>query len=393
MGRPLHVLAVLGALAGIVLMVALLGWLGTGRRQAARAGSDVRLAAAVTPAARAAWLGLTVQPVTSMMRKRLGLPRSGVVVSDVAAGSPAAQAGLLRGDLLRQVAGNAVTRPADVEKALEEAQPGSSVRATVWRQGRVSDVELVAAAPPPAPPSRPAPLPEASVEVEVAWLGLDIVALSPAAAKEANAGPGVRGMLVDDVADGRGKDAGLVAGDVILAVNGKATRSIAELKEATKDAAGALVDILRNGRHLYVSIPPPGTTAAERRLMQQRLPVSRVAWEGGWAAPAWPPAAPAAAAPGQPAGWGIWLAPGWQAQATFGWQRTPHGAWPAPVRPARPAAWDVPVVSAVPPPRPEDLWPRRAEDLRAWPPREAWRGPELELRRAAPGAPVAVGGW
>ena len=77
MQRVLHVVAVLGALLGIVLMVVLLFWLGAGRRQAGlRDGSDVRLVAAVTEGSPAAFFGLTLQPVTSVMRKQLGLPRS-----------------------------------------------------------------------------------------------------------------------------------------------------------------------------------------------------------------------------------------------------------------------------------------------------------------------------
>ena len=286
MGRTLHIFFVLSVLVGITVAVVLVVWLGGRSSAKARDGVDVRLVAAVTRAEPVgAWLGMTLQPVTDVMRKQLKLPRTGVVVSDVAAGSPAAQAGVQAGDLLRQVGDTTIKQPEDVPRALREAEVGARLTAMVWRQGQTIKLLLTAASPPAVAPRPPAVLPEAEVEMEVAWLGLDIVPLSPREAREANLGPGVQGMLVDDVADGRGVDAGITTGDVIVAVNGKSTRSIAELKAATRDAAGALVDILRRGRHLYVSVPPPGTTPAERKLMQQRLPLTRVNWDGYWPVP------------------------------------------------------------------------------------------------------------
>jgi hypothetical protein len=346
MQRALHVFFVVSVLVGIAVAVVLVFWLG-GRGARARTPSpgDVRLVAAVTTAApQGAWLGMTLQPITDQIRKQLKLPRTGCVVSNVAEGSPAAQAGIQVGDLLRQVGETTIKRPEDVPRALKELNVGARVTAVVWRQGQTTRLQLTAAAPPPVGARPPATLPEAAVEVEVAWLGLDIVPLSPKEAAEADVGEAVRGMLVDDVADGRGVDAGIITGDVILAVNGKPTRSIAELKEATRDAAGALVDILRRGRHLYVSVPPPGTTPAERKLAQQRLPLTKVNWDGwGWPPPpptwsqawpqAWPQAMPQAAAP-QFAPRGV----NWDLPPAYGATPPAAGAWVGAPPPAA-GAW------------------------------------------------------
>jgi len=290
MRRTGQIFLVVAVGAGLAVAVAILISLGGRRSARAQAGADARLAAAVTPAAASGtWLGMTLQPVTDVMRRQLKLPRAGAVVGNVAAGGPAARAGLQVGDLIRRVGETTVRRPADVIAALQEVDPGTQVKLAVWRQGATLELQLAPAAPPVATPRPPALLPEATVEMEVAWLGLDIVPLNPIEAREANLGPGTRGMLVDDVADGRGVEAGITTGDVIVAVNGKATRSIAEFKAATRDAAGALVDLLRRGRHLYVTVPPPGTTAAERRLMQKRLPLTKVNWDGPWPMAPWPP--------------------------------------------------------------------------------------------------------
>jgi S1-C subfamily serine protease len=102
-------------------------------------------------------------------------------------------------------------------------------------------------------------LPEAEVEIEAAWLGLDIVPLDPAEAKELGLPAGVHGMVVDGVAAGLGVDVGFQIGDVILAVNGKSIQNVADFQKATEEAVGALADVLRYGRHIYLSVPPPGS--------------------------------------------------------------------------------------------------------------------------------------
>jgi len=51
-------------------------------------------------------------------------------------------------------------------------------------------------------------------------------------------------------------------GDVIKAVNGMPTTNIPEFNEATLLAKGALVDVIREGRHRFITVSPPGTDAA-----------------------------------------------------------------------------------------------------------------------------------
>ena len=253
-----------------VILAALIMFHFVGHRGTARA-HHMRFAAAVTSVAPERWLGISLQPVTDVMRRSLGVP------------------GVL-----------AHLSPEDVVKTL------------VWRKGQRLKGELRVAPKPNQPAAKPPTLPEAEIEIEAAWLGLDIVPLTPAEAEDLGIDESVRGMLVDDVAAGRGVDAGLAAGDVILAINGKLTRTTDEFKQATAAAPGALLDVLRQNRHIYISVPPPGTSVAERRAMEQRLGLRTVGWNGDVPQPmairqpqlyAVPPATPAPTA--QPT-------PGWQ---------------------------------------------------------------------------------
>ena len=73
--------------------------------------------------------GVQVQPLTADIRQQLGLDSDvkGVVVSDVPDGSPAADAGLQRGDVIEQVNRQPVNSVADYDRLIREAGKQSLV--------------------------------------------------------------------------------------------------------------------------------------------------------------------------------------------------------------------------------------------------------------------------
>jgi len=80
-------------------------------------------------------LGLTVQPLTDQIARQLGLKDvSGVVVTAVEPGSPAAEAGLRRGDVVEEVSRNPVTSVGQFKSALRKA--GDVVLLLVNRGGQ-----------------------------------------------------------------------------------------------------------------------------------------------------------------------------------------------------------------------------------------------------------------
>lgn len=220
------------------------------------------LAAATTPqAAAASWLGVDVQAVDELMVERFSLPdRRGVIVADVYPGSPAAASGLVQGDVIRRMGGTRLRDIAQLEDLVAAHRPGDVLRLTVWHRGQQAELRTTLAVTPPLGQQQRAVLPEPEVEIEAGWLGLDIVPLSRREAEELGLKDGLRGMVVDDVAAGLGVDAGFLAGDVITAVNGRQTATVGAFKDATEGAVGALVDVVRAGRHIYIAVPPPGAT-------------------------------------------------------------------------------------------------------------------------------------
>jgi len=207
----------------------------------------------------AAWLGADVQNLDALLAAHLGYPdKKGIVVGYVYPNSPASAAGIAQGDVIARV-GTVQPRNIDQIAALiADRHPGEMLPIVAWRQGSPMEITVqLAALPPPGAQRKPA-LPDAEVEIEAAWLGLDIVPLSKAEAEELGLPANTLGMEVDGVAEGPGMDAGFQVGDVIIAINGESTPNIAAFKDATEGAIGAVVDVYRTNRHVYISVPPPG---------------------------------------------------------------------------------------------------------------------------------------
>jgi serine protease Do len=81
-------------------------------------------------------LGLSVQTVTPEIARSLGLdqPR-GVIISSVEPGSPAADAGLMRGDIILEVNRDAINSATELQKIIDNAKAGSNLLFLVRRSG------------------------------------------------------------------------------------------------------------------------------------------------------------------------------------------------------------------------------------------------------------------
>ncbi len=90
-----------------------------------------------TGAVRRARMGVTVQGVTSDLAQSLGLKDvRGALVSGVEAGSPAAKAGIERGDVILAFNGEPVSDNNSLRNRVASSQPGSTASVTILRSGR-----------------------------------------------------------------------------------------------------------------------------------------------------------------------------------------------------------------------------------------------------------------
>jgi serine protease Do len=84
-----------------------------------------------------AFLGVQYSDVNAELARQFRLPVSeGVVVTDVSPDTPAARAGIARGDIITRMGEVAVRQGGDLRRALRDSRPGDRVGVSVLREGR-----------------------------------------------------------------------------------------------------------------------------------------------------------------------------------------------------------------------------------------------------------------
>jgi serine protease Do len=200
------------------------------------------------------WLGVQVQPVTPEIADSLGLKESkGALVSLAAPGSPAEAAGVKRGDVIVQIAGEDIKDGRDLARKVASVAPETAVKIAILRGDRheilnVRMAELKDETKPELPPQ------DVSQQTEIVPLGLNVVPMDGK-----NGAP--KGLAVLDINPaGKGADAGLLQGDVILSANGKDLAAPADLERALKSAHAsgkkhALAFIQRGPNQVFLALP------------------------------------------------------------------------------------------------------------------------------------------
>ncbi len=79
------------------------------------------------------YLGVDVTTLTAALRQQYGFtPTSGAVILTVVAGSPAAKAGLVQGDVIVNIDGKAITSSEDLQKLVQADKPGQTITITYY---------------------------------------------------------------------------------------------------------------------------------------------------------------------------------------------------------------------------------------------------------------------
>jgi serine protease Do len=201
------------------------------------------------------YLGVSVQDLTPPLARGLGETEArGVIVADVAPDSPAARSGLQRGDIITAVDGAPVTDAGHFRNVVASTPPSKKVRLTVLRGGREQTLEAAIGE----APERPVPVAAAPERSEP--VGVSVTDVTPDLAKRLGVAA-TQGVLVTSVQPGgRGADAGLRAGDVILEANGQPVRSAGDLARVFEQAGSRDVVLLvdRGGSKAYVALERRG---------------------------------------------------------------------------------------------------------------------------------------
>jgi serine protease Do len=190
------------------------------------------------------WLGVSLQPLTPELATSFeARGKTGALVSDVVAGSPAARAGLKQGDIVLEFNGKKIQNAGELARAVGMAKPGQSATLTVWREGAERTLEVRLAEQPGEPSG--------------SRLGLEVKPVTPEVARELNL-DSADGVVVAAVEDGGAADgAGIRRGDVIREVDRKPVKTLADFERITaglKTDQNVTMRIQRGRAALYVAL-------------------------------------------------------------------------------------------------------------------------------------------
>jgi serine protease Do len=208
------------------------------------------------------WLGVGIQEVTPQLAKQFGLKDGkGALVNKVVPKSPAAQAGIEKGDIITAFNGKEVEGPSVLRNAVAQTPIGKAVTVQLLRDRKPLTFEVKIA-------EQPKEVAQAGAEEETvqdsgkssALAGLEVRNLTGEIARQLGLAPGTAGVLVSGVTPGSAAEAaGLEPGDVIVEFNQQPVRNLADFKRISAKLGkkgSVLLLVNRRGDELYLAIEP-----------------------------------------------------------------------------------------------------------------------------------------
>ncbi len=185
-----------------------------------------------------AFLGVTVQHITPELARYFEVPEEGVLVTDVVKGSAADKAGIVPGDVLREIEGRKIKKIQDFQESLDEHRVGEKAEVKLFRKGKEGVCEVVFKENPAVNNS----------------LGLQVEKVTPALTRSLRLFV-EQGVVITAVApDSAAEKAGLRPGDVIQQINRVPVTSKKDFEKVTSLLEAKSQAILRVVRGQVVNL-------------------------------------------------------------------------------------------------------------------------------------------
>lgn len=198
------------------------------------------------------WLGLSAQSLNSEIAQSVGLNHpTGVIVRELHPQSPALAAGIKVGDVILAINGKEIADEEGLRYRTATAAVDSSLVFTVLRAGEKKDitVKIIAA---PRDPSKS----EITLSGRSPLSGARIANISPAIAQDMGFSDDSEGVIILGVSKNSAAGRlGLMRGDVIVGINNKEIKTVADVNDALRLQAQAWrLSINRGGNVITVVV-------------------------------------------------------------------------------------------------------------------------------------------
>ena len=212
------------------------------------------------------YLGVNIQGVDEDIAKAFHLQQTGgALVGGVEPNSPAAKAGVQRGDIVLALNGQKITSPDDLSIRISEMAPGAQATLQVFRDGQTRDFQVVLGdldqsearngqteqSVPNGPGSGAAPAKTLK--------GMQVQDITPDIARQLGIQRGETGVVITDVdPSSTAADAGLHPGDIIKEVNHQTVSNVEQYTRLVSQAGNQPLLLLleRSGVQQFVIVQP-----------------------------------------------------------------------------------------------------------------------------------------
>jgi len=197
------------------------------------------------------WLGVSIQDLDKNLAEAMGLDASnGVLVSDITEDSPAAKAGIKRGDVVLRVNGETMKSTGQLRNTIATLGAGAKVKLNIIRNNKEKTISLVLE-------ELPSDFSGQSTidENDGALGGMTVAPLTDMIRDKYEINERVdRGVVITKIAPASAaSQAGLVPGDVIVEVNRQSIISVEDFEKAYKKSKdNVLVLVYRKGGSYYL---------------------------------------------------------------------------------------------------------------------------------------------
>ncbi|MCX7913930.1 MAG: DegQ family serine endoprotease [Thermodesulfovibrionales bacterium] len=209
------------------------------------------------------WIGVTIQELTPEIAEKFGLKSyDGVIITDVAKGGPAHNAGLGRGDIILEFNGKKVKDASFLRNLVAQTEINQQVKLKILRNGQEmtvvvtvrelpsKDIQMVPSSSTGDLDQRANPLFEVSV-----------IDLNPVIAKQLGVDLNEKGVVVTKIQPGSvAEESGLRKGDIIQEIDRFKVTNLSDYNKILSQVARSstiLLFINRSGKKFYITLSQP----------------------------------------------------------------------------------------------------------------------------------------
>jgi serine protease Do len=195
------------------------------------------------------WLGVAIQDITPDLAKSFGLKQAeGALVADVTPDSPAARAGLQRGDIIVEYNGTHIEAAHQLPELVASTEIGKTVPIKVLRNGQSKALSMTVA-------EMPAHMAPAGTATAAGDWGLTVSDVTPQLARQFGLKE-TTGVVITDVApNSPAGAAGLQPGDVIVEADHQTVHDVTQYNQALAHATNQVLLLVdRQGQRFFVAL-------------------------------------------------------------------------------------------------------------------------------------------